>query len=439
MPRPTMFVCLACSILETAAWCQVPTTPTQSDAAEPQDHRAVKLPSWLQLGVELRGRAQSENPFDALAANGIYMNRLRFDLALKPAPWLRFFFEAQDARALRLNSGPDPEELRNALDIRQAFADLGKPEKGWLLRVGRQELVVGDERLVGADGYWDCFGQGFDAVRIAFSGAKFHAQSFIGFRVEPAPRSMDSFDHASRIAGISFQFSTAGQGVVEPYLLWRRGGRSFDLLETPGHRDVLVPGVRAQASLPHALDYNVEMALQRGHVVRDHISAWAGHWELGWRPFGDGTGLRLGLEYNYASGDRDPSDGVYGTFDDLYPAGFNKYGMQDPIAWRNIRYPAVAAEMPLTRRWTIYGGYRSYWLATSRDGLYPGGDAYLVRTPDATSAEVGSLALVSAGYVRSPRWKWYAGYGYFFPGAFLRQSGYQAPLKTAYALFSFTL
>jgi hypothetical protein len=409
--------------------------PKASDQEQPgKPHKG--LPSWLKLGVELRGRAESSNVFDSASEDRFYLNRLRLDAAVEPVRWLRFFFQGQDARAFTLDGSP-PEDLQNTLDVRQAYVDFGRPEGGWHLRGGRQELAMGDERLVAADNYWDSFGQAFDAVRMGFEGERVSVDAFTGFRVQPSRRRIDSFDSADRISGLSVQFKTRLGGVLEPYILWRRGGDTLDLLEHPGHRDVLTPGVLAKGELPHSLDYNVEMALQRGHVVADGISAWAGHWELGWKPLGREFGLRVGIEYNFASGDKDPADGTHGTFDDLYPAGYNKYGMADPIAWRNIRYPAIGVEMPITKSWTMYAGYRLFRLATIHDGLYPGGDQYLVRNPAATDTEVGSQALVSVGYSRS-RWRVYGGYGYFLAGAYLRQCGYPTALSAAYLQSSFT-
>jgi Alginate export len=415
------------------------TEPPQDPALEGSkaEQPRARLPAWLKLGVELRGRAESNNGFEGASSEPLYLNRLRLNAGFQPAPWMRFFVQAQDARAFSRDPDHEEESLRNTLDLRQAYVDFGRVEAGWQLRAGRQELAVGDERLVGADNYWDGFGQAFDAVLLGFTGARFRVDAFTRFRVQPSRRSLDPSDTASRIAGLTLQFKTRGAGVLEPYFLWKRGGDTGDLLEHPGHRDVLTPGVRAQGALPHSLDYNIEMALQRGHVVDERISAWAGHWELGWKPLGKDSGLRLGLEYNFASGDRDLADGKHGTFDDLYPAGFNKCGMADPIAWRNIRYPAVGVEVPLTRRWTVYGGYRNFRLATVHDGLYPGGDEYLARNPAATRADVGSHVLASAGYAHSDHWKAYAGYGYLFPGAYLRQSGYLTAIRTAYLLFSF--
>ena len=430
-------------ICALSIWTGRPSTaraqaPEETSQQQPGGHNRGGLPSWLKLGVELRGRGESANAFDSASGDGLYLNRLRLDIAVQPAPWVRFFFQGQDARVFGSVTGPDREDLRNTFDLRQAYVDFGTAEEGWQLRVGRQELALGDERLVGADNYWDCLGQAFDALRLGFAKPRFRVDAFTGFRVQPARRRLDPFDTASRISGLSVQIKTRGNGVLEPYFLWKRGGDTLDLLGNPGHRDVLTPGVRAQGDLPRSLDYNLEMALQRGHVVADGISAWAGHWELGWKPLGRDLGPRLGLEYNFASGDRNPGDSRHGTFDDLYSANFNKYGMLEPTLWRNVRYPAIGVEIPITRRWTTYAGYRYFQLASVHDGLYRGGDQYLVRNPAATSAEVGSHVLVSTAYTHSAHWRLYAGYGYIFPGAYLRQSGYLTPLRTAYLQSSFT-
>lgn len=396
-----------------------------------------RLPAWLKLGGELRGRAEFGKAFDSVANTPSYLSRLRLTVSAEPMPWVRIVFQGQDARAFRVGADENREDQQNTFDVRQAYVDFGSAEEGWRLRVGRQELAFGDERLVGADSYWDCFGQGFDAVRLSFAATKFRIDTFAGFRVHPARRRLDPFDTSNRITGLSAQFKAMGDSVLEPYFLWKRGEDTFDLAQNPGHRDVLTSGIRSQRALPLGMDYNIEMALQSGHVVADRIAAWAGHWELGWKPLAKEFGLRLGLEYNFASGDKSPSDREHGTFDDLYPAGFSKFGTVDPIAWRNIQYPAIVAEVPITMRWTVYAGYRRYWLANIHDGLYPGGDQYLVRNPAATSSEVGSQALVSVAYARSEHWRLFAGYGYLFPGAFLSQSGYPTALRMAYVLSSF--
>ncbi len=417
-----------------------PPAPKASSGGKEHFGNSEGLPDWLRLGLELRGRVESNVDSGQDLDDLLYLNRLRLSAAVQPVRWVKFYFQGQDARAFSLNGGFGVEEQHNAFDVNHGYIELGHPEEGWQLRAGRQGLSVGDERLVGADGYWDCFGQGFDAVQLSFARRTLHVDAFTGFRVESSPRRPDPFDTASRISGISVRLETgAGKSVLQPYLMWKRGGATRDLMRHSGHRDVATPGLRAQGDLPQSMNYNIEMALQGGHVVGDRIWAWAGHWGLGWKPFGHELGPHLGIEYNFGSGDKDPGDGRHHTFDDLYPAGFNQYGIVDPFAWRNIRYPVVAVDVPLTPSWTFRAGWRSYWLTTVRDGLYPGGDEFLLRNPGASSSHIGNQVFFSAGYEPSARWRVHAGYGHLFPGTYLQESGYRSELRTAYLQTSFTL
>ncbi len=58
------------------------------------------------------------------------------------------------------------------------------------------------------------------------------------------------------------------------------------------------------------------------------------------------------------SGDNHPGDGRHTTFDDLYPAGYNKYGMADPFAWRNLRNVSGGVDWSLSQRWRVGFGCR---------------------------------------------------------------------------------
>jgi hypothetical protein len=392
------------------------------------------MPSWLKLSGEVRGRMEAGNAFDSGSMNPFYMNRTRLKMTVQPVRWFRFTAEGQDARAVSLGADQDLSEARNPFHIRQAYAEFGNGETGWLVRAGRQELVMGDERLVGADSDWDSLGQVFDAVRVGYSRGRINATGFMGYRIQPTETAMDRYDRTSRMAGLSVQIKTWNDGILEPYTMWKHGA---DTLDQTGNLDVVASGIRAKGGLPRDLEYNVEMAIERGHVAADQMSAWAGHWELGWKPFGEDSRVRLAAEYNFASGDNDPSDGRHGTFDDMYPAGYNKFGMKDPFIWRNVRFPAVGVEVAATKHWTFNAGYRRFSLATAQDGLYTGGEEYMVRNAEARSSYIGSQALVSAMYSPSKRWKVGAGFGYLLPGEYLRESGYRTPQKTAYLLTSF--
>ena len=42
----------------------------------------------------------------------------------------------------------------------------------------------------------------------------------------------------------------------------------------------MTTGARLVGKLPARLDYNVEMAVQRGSLGPDSVRAWAGHWQI---------------------------------------------------------------------------------------------------------------------------------------------------------------
>lgn len=118
--------------------------------------------------------------------------------------------------------------------------------------------------------------------------------------------------------------------------------------------------------------------------------------------------------------------------------GFNKYGIairlsgalsatQPPASTFHSPGAGRATEAGVPTRWPLCG-----------NGLYPGGDEFLVRNPQAGSAHVGDQILLSAAYAHSEQWRVYAGYGHLFPGSFLHRSGFPSALRTVYLLSSLT-
>src|SRR6202022_2539710 len=129
-------------------------------------------------------------------------------------------------------------------------------------------------------------------------------------------------------------------------------------------------GTRWAGKIRTRLDYNTEVALQRGSLGSDRISAWAGHWLFGGTLPAGHRSYRIFGEYNYASGDKTPGDGTRGTFDQLYPPGHDKYGLADQVGWRNIHDVRTGMEVRPQAKLLLTGSYHSYWLAAAPGGLY---------------------------------------------------------------------
>ena len=59
-----------------------------------------------------------------------YLNRIRINLLIQPADWIKVFAQTQDARVAFKNTKPNAPPYQNTWDLRQAYLELGDSEKG---------------------------------------------------------------------------------------------------------------------------------------------------------------------------------------------------------------------------------------------------------------------------------------------------------------------
>jgi len=394
------------------------------------------LPAWLKASVELRGRAEAHRGIAYTPGNndGYYLHRLRLNVAVEPDRRLRFVFQVQDAQAPGLSRKPAPAGMVNTLDLRQGYLELGPADAGPLsLRVGRQDLIFGEERLIGAAG-WGNVGRSFDAVRLTWRRPGMRLD---GFASAVVPVLNGRFDRPRLSNGFYGLYGSLDKllrdGVIEPFLLWKTASHTTAESGRSGDLDLYTGGARVVSKLPRRLDCNVEMALQGGRAAGDRVRAWAGHWALGWTPWKDRP-LRLIAEYNFASGDRDPRDGRRGTFDQLYPTNHSKYGTADQIGWRNIHDLMPGLEWRPRRKWRLKFDYHAFWLADRRDALYTEAGAVFARNPQAAGSRIGWELDAQADWQFSDRLQLGLGYARLFAGPYLKQttpgSGFSYPYLT---------
>ncbi len=128
------------------------------------------LPRWFQFGIEERARFEGfTGPAFGRGQDDAYLlNRLRCNVTLVPADWLRFAIQVQDSRSA-WRRRPAPGKVHNPFDIREAMVDLGNWDGGWYLRAGRQVFAYGDERLLGP-GPWSNVPRVFGGARCSSGG-----------------------------------------------------------------------------------------------------------------------------------------------------------------------------------------------------------------------------------------------------------------------------
>lgn len=121
------------------------------NAKSPSDYLNDQLPSWAHLSGEVRGRLEGISGIGFTSNDDAWgLNRIRLNATINPASWMKFQFEAQDAQVFGRNIKPDGPPHEDTMDLRSAYVDFMDPEKqSFGVRVGRQELVFGEQRLVG--------------------------------------------------------------------------------------------------------------------------------------------------------------------------------------------------------------------------------------------------------------------------------------------------
>ena len=396
-------------------------------------------PPVMVLRAEVRERFEG---FDGLGFNDTrddlyWLTRVRVNATVTPSRLFSFQAQVQDARVTRKTVGPTGAPFKAPFDLRTAFADIGAATGRVSLRVGRQELVYGEQRLVGHVS-WLNAARTFDAARVTLRTKAFQVDTFAASVVRILDGDFDRSGAGNRFAGAYLTTGTLiPQGTVEPYVFCKRDVNLRSELGAIDDLQSTTTGVRLAGRLPGRIDYGVEMALQRGSLGGDEVRAWAGHWQLRESLPGWGAAKLTG-EYNFASGDEDPADGVRGTFDQLYPTPHDKYGLADQIGWKNIHHARAGFELTPLKGVPVTANYHSWWLAEPRDGIYTAGSASLARLPaGAADRHVGQELDVQVTRALTPHLQVGAGYAHIFTGPFLKAATPGASYSHPYVMATY--
>ncbi len=417
------------SVTLLAAFCQkTPSVAPLSnrDSGDRSISRSfnARLPSWIRFNGELRERLEafSGGGFRPDTSDAYDLHRLRVGITLQPYWWIKAYAETQDARAWAKNPALPP--YQNTFDLRQAYVQLGDPERGGLaLRAGRQVLDFGNGRLVGVSN-WTNVARAFDAIRGTVQRGKYKVDAFASSVVIVRDGVLDHHNQGTNLHGLygSLQ-DVIPNSTLEPYTLWRLQSGVATEEGTPGHLNQHTHGVRLIGKLPAHFDYRTEMAVQRGRLGVESIQAWMGHWVLGGTIPGVALQPRAFVEFNYASGDRRAQDGVTNTFDPIYPSNHDKTGLADQFALRNIQDLRIGADFKLHRRLALSPSIHDFWLANRHDALYSARGAIIGRRVDGTAgAHVGEELDVQGTYQASRQTLIGVGYAHIFTAEFLNKT-----------------
>jgi hypothetical protein len=377
--------------------------------------------------------------------NDFLLLRTRVHAGYSPTDWLRVFGEGQNSSSSGDKRNPNPQS-DGPFDLHQGYLQLGGARDLPIsLKVGRQELVYGDERLVGTFD-WDNIGRAFDGAKLRYEQPGFWVDGFVSRVVLPNDNTFNQPNWNDWFSGIyASTRSLVPKTELQLYFLADNAGASSPhrtTTSTKGNspRDIYTIGSRFQ-TLPGQLrgwDLNGEFAGQFGDfeyapgtpgVINgqrlSHL-AYATHIEGGYTFTKVDLKPRFALGFDYASGDGNPADKNHNAFVNLYPTNHKFYGAMDFLAWQNVIDPYFKATLSPVKHFSVSLTYNAFWLATTSDFFYQanqaprttGGYGLHPHNGGFTGHELDLIAT----YQPMSCLQVQAGFGHFFTGTYVNQT-----------------
>ncbi len=386
------------------------------------------------------------------------LSRFRLGVALRPTPWLKVYGQMHDTREWdsdRVNSpGVGGTEGGDNFDLRQAYVELGNPQAFPLsVTVGRQPLNYENFRLV-ADPNWGNFGRTFDGVKLRLQKKGLGFIDLWAARpVQIKEEVINDSDSADNFWGLFASLEFLPFQTTDLYVLYRDKADNQPDLDPSNKLDprgtwtgpaqrVTTIGTRwnSRKDALKGWDYTGEFAFQFGELwTGDRTTPRLGHRafatallagytfaDLAWKP-------RVGVEYDYASGDRNPDDGRSQSFQNLFASNHAHYGFMDIFDWRNLHDARFALSAQPVKKITTTLDYHAFWLAESTDYWARGNNGNsTMRTTTPGGADVRRInASNFAGQELDFTITWrptkefnlLVGYSHFFAGDYLRDTG----------------
>jgi hypothetical protein len=397
--------------------------PDLRPTGELNDH----LPRWLQFGLDERFRAEgySGNGFKPNSSASYLLNRFRFGMILQPATWLKVVAQVQDARSF-LQAPPlgPPNNVR--WDLKTAYVQFGDSEKQPVtLTVGRQLLDYNSTIIANSE--WRNQARSYDAVVANLHVDRFRAAVFAAAVVNPQLDGITHHQEGNNIYGAyGWITRVLPNSSIEPFVLWRVAPSVAveDSKFKTGRLDEQAYGFRIRGRNISNFDYRYELVLERGSAGPNDIQAWGVTAGLGYTIATSAWKPRFFAGYDYASGDKNPADGIHGAFDTMYPTAHDRFGIADQFGWQNIVAGRAGATINPHRRWSVTAQYLDLWLASAKDAAYNSSGGVILRDPTGKSGtHLGQELDAYAWYEINREVHVGAGIGHLLPGEFIDKAG----------------
>ena len=343
--------------------------------------------------------------------------RSRIGFNFKPTDNVRFFIQIQDARewAEEVPNAPATGQSDDeGLDLHQGYLELDHiyDDKRWSLRVGRTHMNHGDGRLVGSDD-WTTSARSGDGLILAYSDANFW--------IRLAGVVVNRFAAGDGVYMGAFQTSWKNlpNGFLDVYYFLVHDGDGASGHAKAGTGDIAnihVVGTRVKSRVGQ-VDLGFEGAFQYGKWGQNNLLAYAGHAKAGYN-FDTDWSPRIGVEYNYATGD-DPNSSNFTSFRTLIPSNHEHYGYLDLATWSNLHNGSVNFKI-YPKEWSLELAYHLLMVDQPDSTI----DGFGGVTGSAGSGRLAGHEIDFAfDYPLNDYVDIHGGYSHLVPGSFLKDQG----------------
>ncbi len=401
--------------------CAIPSVSLSAymGTTAPEKFSNSLWPQKIKVGGEFRLRNENQINYDfnnnSSAQTDVFLLlRTRVYLDLNPADFVQLYAMFQDSETIEQDDAlvktPDRHKFY------QGFVNF-RGQMGPLktrLKVGRQELIYGDQRLIGNNG-WNNLARSFDAIVWRLENKDFWLDIW-GARIHPANNPV-SLEY--QLASLYGHWNGFPNGELEPYVIFSHsdhGGVSN------GPLYLATVGARIKAKFLKNFDYGFEGAYQSGSSNYNLVNAGAVHSRIGytfplnWKP-------RIGGEFDFASGNANPKAGHVTLFNNLFPTNHDKYGYMDFFSWRNIYdFRLAFSAEPFSFMKTLFD-YHAFLLPDPANGVFQANGTQLRAGKSGASSFAGQEVDLLLKFEFIKYFDAWVGYSVFFPGSFFSDTG----------------
>jgi hypothetical protein len=185
-----------------------------------QPFHNTDIPKWMTFDMELRERTEEQTALEYVSGKDrLYeLTRVWGGMTVVPTNWVTFYAQFMDLHALGLPLRDTAANMRDAFDLRQGYLDFHcKPVQ---FIVGRQELRIGDERVVGISD-WTNNSRTWDGFYLRVGNIN-QLNVFSTSVVTVHPTSLDTHGAGLTFHGVHAKLATyVPHTTIEPFVLLR--------------------------------------------------------------------------------------------------------------------------------------------------------------------------------------------------------------------------